>query len=208
MRCVAFTLKGSRCLNKRRKCRSTCHVHKRYVLPVFDKDKMGRSVGNGFCGRAFLYGDQDMVVKLLPIKKKKEFENEVQVARRAGKFCVGPMVHLSHCDDKNCFIVMDRVMPVVLTQDDRDDVIRLFARAIKHKIVNVDGEFARTEDGCLVLYDYGVSSIVKSPAEAKKEYEEYLEQFSEMVGVDGVYHHFFKKSSSAEPAQKKESAKS
>ena len=193
MQCVALTLKGSRCLNKRRKCRSTCHVHKRYVLPAFSKEKMGRSLGKGFRGQTFLYGEQDMVVKRIPIKNKKDFEKEKEVGRRAGKFCVGPMVHQFHCDNEYCFIVMDRVTPVALKQEDRDEVIRLFSRAMKHKIVNVDGEFARTLDGNLVMYDFGVSSIAKSPAEAKEQYEEYLEQFYQMMGVDGVYDHFFKR---------------
>ena len=147
-------------------------------------------MGRGYRGQVFSYGEH-LVVKRIPIKHTKDFEAEKKVGLRAGKFCVGPMIHQFHCENEYCYLVMDRVTPVALQQKDREEVIRLFEKAIRYRIVNLDGEFARTDDGNLVMYDFGVSSIAKSAKEAKVQYEEYLEQFHCMMGVDGVYNHFF-----------------
>jgi hypothetical protein len=158
-------------------------VHKDYVLPEFDHEKVGASLGRGYRGQVLLYGERGLVVKRVPVKYKEEFKAEDGVARRAGKFGVGPIVHQSHCDDEYCFLVMDGVVPVKLQQHDRDDVVRLFARAIKRRIVNYDGGFARTLDGYLLMYDFGVSLIAGSSEDAKDRYKEVLEQFHRMKGV-------------------------
>lgn len=187
MKCIATTRQGYRCQNPRRRCRSTCHVHRRDRVPAFDAQRMGPSLGRGYRGQVFVYGDQDMVVKRIPSKRKSECMNEAHVGKKAGIFCVGPAVHQTHSDDTYCFIVMDRVTPVGLRQEDKEEVVALLEKCIRHKIVNVDGEFARTMDGDLVLYDYGVSEIAASRAEARERYEDYLSQFGRMMGVKGVY---------------------
>ena len=151
-------------------------------------------IGKGYGGQVFGY-DVDKVVKVINTKKvgKQDIAHEFQVGTKAGKVGIGPCVYgLSH-DDTSGYIIMEKVHPLHLLQKDKDDLISLFKKAIQHKIVNLDPEFARTADGRLVMYDYGVASLVKKTEEAKEMYQDYLYQFKRMMGVDGVYQHIFRK---------------
>ena len=161
------------------------------------KSQLGDSLGKGFQGQVFDFGDGKVVKKLKRIKIGRDIlqdiQNEYEVGKKAGEVGIGPVVYEMECDDTDCYIVMEKLTPTELTNENKDEVIDLFERAIRNKIVNVDGGYGRTNDGKLVMYDYGVSSIAPDMESAKTEYQDYLYFFKKFHNVDGVYSHFFPK---------------
>ena len=141
-------------------------------------EKIGATIGRGFQGAVRDFGsDGKKVVKILPRFNSSgddltEFiNNEIANGMHAGRVGVGPRIYDTRFIGKNAYIVMEKVVPLKeIEQSDVNRVIQIFSKAIQANLVNLDGSLAETNQGKLVLLDYGVSRIEKNPKEALRVY--------------------------------------
>lgn len=165
-------------------------------------NEIGARTGVGNQGDVYNFSD-DLAVKVWRRRDYLEdILNEVNIAKLAGDYGCAPMIFDFRDINGSFYMVMEKVTPVKLKQSDYREVITLFRKLIKLKIVNYDGSFGRNDEGNLVLFDYGVAKITGSPAEAERAYcdEDYFWGFADFLGVQGVYDYFCKKKSPKSPS--------
>jgi len=155
-------------------------------------DNIGRKLGSGFQGDVYDFISGTAVKTWRNNDKIADIKNEINNTIIAGETGCGPEIFDFRKIDNTYYMVMEKIIPVKLVQDDYNEIIKLFKKLIKNGIVNYDGSFGRTEDGKLILFDYGVSEIVDDPKEARKKYctEDYFWTFNDIRGVDGLLEYF------------------
>jgi hypothetical protein len=147
---------------------------------------IGTKIGSGFQGDVHNFGT-NLVVK---IWRKDNNDNEIKNSIIAGKHNCGPRIYEHRIINDISYMVMEKIVPVEISEDDFEDVIDLFNDLVDIKLVNLDGSFGRRKKhGKLLLYDYGVSEIVPTKKEAIKYYCEYFDTFRDFYDLN-VYPYF------------------
>lgn len=162
-------------------------------------------IGVGFQGEVYSLGTFHVVKKFKRTKYGKDLTEDIQrefnIGKRAGEVGVGVRHEGLVCDQEYCYLVMEKIVPVEVKQRDVPEIIRLFEKAIRHKIVNVDGGFGRNQKNHLVLYDYGVSEIAPDTKTARDMYQDYFYFTKQFLGIDGIYQHFFPSPKTPSPSK-------
>lgn len=167
---------------------------------------IGKKIGSGHQGDVynFLPGT---VVKKWRHGTNVEIKNEINNSIIASECYCGPE-NFDFRKIKNIYyMVMEKVEPVKLYQEDYAEIISLFKKIIENNIINNDGSFGRTKNGKLVMFDYGVSEIANDPKETRKKYcnDDYFYLFDEIYGVEGLQEYFCREKS---PSPRKSPRKS
>jgi hypothetical protein len=154
---------------------------------------IGNQVGKGNQGNVHNFGKY-LVVKIWKGGNDEEIADEVIIAEYAGNNGCGPIIYDFREINGVFYMVMEKVKPVKLRQTDRDEVISLFRKLIRLRIVNYDGSFGKNSKNELVIFDYGVAKITRTSAEAKRIYckEDYFELFADFHDIN-IYDAFCEK---------------
>ncbi len=158
-------------------------------------------IGSGNQGIVYNFGDNkdDLVIKKwIKTEKTEKTDNdndiihEYTMAKLAGDIGCGPKIYDFRKIEGVYYMLMEKVKPIKLKQEDLKNVIKLFDKLIKAGIINFDGSFGKTIDGKLVIFDYGVSKKSSNPLKEGYCGQDYFWSFKDFYNIDGLYEHYCK----------------
>lgn len=127
---------------------------------------IGPKINSGTQGSIYLFADND-IVKIWHSYNFNNIINEVNIAKLASDYSLGPEIYDFRQIGNKFYMVMEKVYPITPTKKIFSEITNLFQNLISIGIVNFDGTFARNKNGNLILLDYGVSIL---SSDARKKY--------------------------------------